>query len=199
MGEGKEHSSSETPDVSHIHTPGVAHEESDVKVSSVAWFTVGLAALVLLTGLLMWGMFRLFARTEERKEPPPSSLTQEKKPESANPEEMFPEPRLQRTPLQDLQRYRDEEKGKLKEYGWVDQNAGIVRIPIEEAKKKLVKQGLPYRQPSEPGVVILDPSSAIKAALRVTTTEGTDGPRQGSKSNTGSKGAKSGNPPREKR
>ena len=178
MGEGKEHRSSETPDVSHIHTPGVAHEESDVKVGSVAWFTAGLAVLVLLTGLLMWGMFRLFARTEERKEPPPTSLTQEKKPESGNPEEMFPEPRLQRTPLQDLERYRDEEKGKLKEYGWVDQNAGIVRIPVEEAKKKLVKQGLPFRQP--------------------TSGDETVGGRE-PKSNTGSTAATSGSPPQGRR
>jgi hypothetical protein len=151
MGKDKGHSSKETPDVSHIHTPGVAHEESDVKVSNVAWFTAGLAVLVLLTGVLMWGMFRFFAQTEEKKEPPPTSLTREKKPESGNPEEMFPEPRLQTRPLQDLEHYRDGQKKRMEEYGWVDQSAGIVRIPVEEAKKRLVKRGLPFRKPQEPG------------------------------------------------
>jgi cytoskeletal protein RodZ len=152
---------SETPNVSHIHTPGVAHEESDVKVSSVAWFTAGLAVLIVVTGVLMWGMFRFFARTEARKEPPPSSLTEEKKPQSSNPEEIFPEPRLQRRPLQDLQQYREEEGKRLTSYGWVDQGSGVVRIPIEDAKKRLVEQGLPFRQAAagnEPG-----PSQGAKA------------------------------------
>ena len=136
----------QTPDVSHIHTAGVAHEESGVEVGGVAWFTAGLALLMVLTAVLMWGMFRFFARTEHKKEPPPTSLTREKKPEGDNPELMFPEPRLQQHPALDLKQYRDDENEKLTKYGWVDPATGVVRIPIEEAKKKLLKQGLPYRQ-----------------------------------------------------
>ena len=136
----------ETPDVSHIHTAGVGHEESDVEVGGVAWFTAGLALLMIVTGVLMWGMFRFFNRTEHGKEPPPTSLTREKKPESGNPELMFPEPRLQQHPALELQQYRDEENEKRKTYAWVDESAGVVRIPIEDAKKKLLKQGLPFRQ-----------------------------------------------------
>ena len=135
-----------TPNVSHIHTEGVAHEESDVEVGGVAWFTAGLAALMILTAVLMWGMFRFFARTEHRKEPPPTSLMREKKPEGADPESMFPEPRLQQLPIIDLQKYREEENDKLTKYGWVDPATGVVRIPIDQAKQKLLKQGLPYKQ-----------------------------------------------------
>ena len=141
----------ETPDVSHIHTPGVAHEESDVKVGGVALFTAGLAALMVLTGVLMWGMFNFFSTTEHRKEPPPTSRSREKKPEGGNPEDMFPEPRLQRLPVRDLQEFRAQEEEKLTTYGWVDPNAGIVRIPIEEAKKRIEKQGLPYQQSLQMG------------------------------------------------
>jgi hypothetical protein len=136
-----------TPDVSHIHNVGVEHEHSDVNVGSVAWFTAGLAGLMLLTGVLMWGMFNLFARTEQRREPPPTSLTREKKPESGNPEEMFPEPRLQKRPVEDLQNYRAGEDAKVNSWGWVDPNAGVVRIPVEEAKKKLIQKGLPVAPP----------------------------------------------------
>src|SRR5258705_13209465 len=99
MSEGKEDNPHrKTPNVSHIHAAGVAHEESAVEVSGVAWFTAGLAALMVLTAALMWGMFRFFARTEHIKEPPPTSLTREKKPESTGPES-FPEPRLQQHPI----------------------------------------------------------------------------------------------------
>ena len=145
-GTNEEDPNHKTPDVSHIHTSGVAHEESDVEVGGVAWFTVGLALLIVLTAVLMWAMFRFFGTTEHKKEPPPTSLTREKKPESGNPELMFPEPRLQQHPALELQQYRDEENEKLTKYGWVDPAAGVVRIPVEEAKKKLLKQGLPYRQ-----------------------------------------------------
>ena len=34
----------------------------------------------------------------------------------------------------------------LDSYGWVDKNAGIVRIPIDEAMKLTLQRGLPTRQ-----------------------------------------------------
>jgi hypothetical protein len=100
---------------------------------------------MVVTAVLMWGMFRFFAKAEHKKEPAPTSLTREKKPESENPELLFPEPRLQQHPTLDLQQYREEEDAKLKDYGWADPATGAVRIPIEDAKKKLLKQGLPFR------------------------------------------------------
>jgi hypothetical protein len=56
-----------------------------------------------------------------------------------------PEPRLQTSPREDLQNFREQEDTVLKSYGWVDRNAGIVRIPIEEAMKLTVQRGLPTR------------------------------------------------------
>ena len=153
-----------TPDVSHIRTPGIAHEESDVKVGGVAWFTAGLAALMVVTAVLMWGMFRFFARTEHGKEPPPTSLTREKKVEGGDPEAMFPEPRLQQHPILELQQYRAEENDKLKQYGWVDPATGVVRIPIEDAKKRLLKQGLPYRQAPQAPPAIESPKQGSRTA-----------------------------------
>ena len=158
MSEGKEDKPHrKTPNVSHIHTAGVAHEESDVEVGGVAWFTAGLAALMILTAALMWGMFRFFAKTEHIKEPPPTSLTREKKPESSDPESIFPEPRLQQHPILELQKYRDDENRMLTTYGWLDPAKGVVRIPIEDAKKRLLKQGLPYRQASQAPAAIEAP------------------------------------------
>jgi hypothetical protein len=145
MSENKHHED-ETPDVSYIKNIDVAHEESDVSVSAVAKFTVGLAVVVGLTCLVMWGMFSLFAETEQRKEPPPTTLMREKKPEPERPEDLFPEPRLQRNPIQDLDAYQREKVEALNSYGWVDAEAGLVRIPIAEAKKRLLEKGLPHRQ-----------------------------------------------------
>jgi hypothetical protein len=68
-----------TPDVSHIHNEGVAHEASDVNVGAIAKFTVGLLAFTLLTLLLMW-MFKGFLEKQAEARPddqlPPMALTE---------------------------------------------------------------------------------------------------------------------------
>ena len=48
---------------------------------------------------------------------------------------MPPEPRLQTNPREDLSELRASEDELLDSYGWVDKNAGVVRIPIDEAMK----------------------------------------------------------------
>jgi hypothetical protein len=39
---------------------------------------------------------------------------------------------------------------QLNTYGWVDEQNGIVRIPIEDAKRLLIQRGLPTRQQKKP-------------------------------------------------
>ncbi|MBZ9762424.1 hypothetical protein LB553_16290 [Mesorhizobium sp. CA8] len=52
-------------------------------------------------------------------------------------------PDLQTTPQQDLTVFRAEEDRQLKTLGWVDRNAGIARIPIDDAMWAVVSHGLP--------------------------------------------------------
>ena len=56
-----------------------------------------------------------------------------------------PEPRLQTDPRQDLADMRAKEDEVLGSYGWVDKNAGVVRIPIDAAMKLTLERGLPAR------------------------------------------------------
>ena len=57
-----------------------------------------------------------------------------------------PGPRLQTNPRDDMRELRARDEEILTSYGWVDKNAGIVRIPIDEAMKLVVQRGLPARQ-----------------------------------------------------
>ena len=50
-------------------------------------------------------------------------------------------------PLQEIKEIRKSSESELNHYSWVDQNSGIVRIPIEEAKKLVLQRGLPVRPP----------------------------------------------------
>ena len=50
-----------------------------------------------------------------------------------------PEPRLQVSAPKDLEQYEAAQEEILNNYGWVDQKAGIVRIPIDRAMDILVQ------------------------------------------------------------
>jgi len=60
----------------------------------------------------------------------------------------FPEPRLEANERTELNGFRSEEDQKLDTYGWVDQKAGVVHIPIEQAMQIVAQRGLPVRPPS---------------------------------------------------
>jgi hypothetical protein len=63
----------------------------------------------------------------------------------------FPEPRLQVAPQEDLAAFRAREESVLHSYGWIDRQAGVVRIPIERAMDIIAQRGLPVRgQPNAP-------------------------------------------------
>ena len=48
-------------------------------------------------------------------------------------------------PAQELQQWRAAEEESLRSYGWVNKEAGIVRIPIARAMELLAERGLPSR------------------------------------------------------
>ncbi|UCI09674.1 hypothetical protein [Mesorhizobium sp. B1-1-8] len=64
-------------------------------------------------------------------------------------------PDLQITPKQDLASLRAEADRQLKMLGWVDRNAGIAHIPIDDAMWAVVSNGLPDW--SEPGAAAAAP------------------------------------------
>lgn len=82
----------ETPDVSHIKNVDVTHEASDVSVSGILKFVVGLTIFAVVVHVLMWGLFRFLNSQEAGKEPPPGPMAmteQERRP---------PDPKLQSAP-----------------------------------------------------------------------------------------------------
>lgn len=130
----------DTLEVSEIHNPDVMHEPSDVGVRAVGWFLFWLLAGVLVVIVLMWALFRWLESRERTAEPPPLSRL------GAGQERLPPEPRLQLAPgheihpLEDYQQFRAAEETRLNSYGWVNQAAGNVHIPLAEAKRKFLEQ-----------------------------------------------------------
>ena len=78
-------------------------------------------------------------------------------------------PRLQTQPFKDIYTLRESEREKLTTYGWVDQSAGIVRMPIEDALRILSERGgvpVGVQTPAGLNQVVQDSSSGRTAAPR---------------------------------
>jgi hypothetical protein len=124
----------------HTDNPTVHHEESDVNIRAILGFAAGLLVFAIVIHIAMWGLFRFFDAQASHQEPPtyPLAAKQEQR--------LPPEPRLQTNPRQDLVDLRTAEERTLTTYGWVDRNAGVVRIPIEQAMKLTIERELPARK-----------------------------------------------------
>ena len=123
----------------HTH-PESQHEESDVDFRAIITFGGGLLAVAIFVYVLIFGIFRFFDSREGVKvaaEYPLAAGQGHREP---------PEPRLQIDPRQDMADLRAKEDDLLGSYGWVDKNAGVVRIPIDAAMKLTLERGLPSRQ-----------------------------------------------------
>jgi hypothetical protein len=114
-------------------------EESDVNVVAVGKFGIALLLATLAAMALLFGVFRYFQASEGGKAI------------SVDPTKVFPHPQLQTAPVPDLKAVRAAEDQMLNSYGWVDQQKGVVRIPIARAMELVVRKGLPVRAAAPPG------------------------------------------------
>jgi hypothetical protein len=114
------------------------YERTDAKAG--ATFRAGLLILgvMFLTALVLVPMYRLLARVENAKQPPPAEVV---KTEMSEPVQSFP--RLVSSEPRVLADFRAQEDALLKSYGWVEKDKGIVRIPIEQAMRIVAERGLP--------------------------------------------------------
>jgi len=114
-------------------SPG--HETGDVNVWAIGRFGVILVVVIAISLTLLVGLFKFFQAKEAET---PVAV-------SVDPTKLFPEPRLQRTPVPDLKTIRAEEDQMLNTYGWVDPQKQLVRVPIDVAIDLLAKKGLSAR------------------------------------------------------
>ena len=156
-GNGKEHVT-ETPDVSHIKNVDVTYEHSDISIGGVLKFIIGLTVMAIVVQVLIWGMFRVLNAQEDKNDPKPGPMA------LSETERLPPEPRLQagkgysvegqnlelKEPEAELKVVQQKWKDVL-EHGPVDDKGQHYGMPIEEAKKKIVEQGLPARGDRETG------------------------------------------------
>jgi hypothetical protein len=134
-----------------LHNEDVAHEHSDVNVRAVLMFCFGLMAVVGIMMAAMYGLFWTFEGQAAANDPIVTPLA-----EPAG--QLPPEPRLLTDEPQNLQRFRMQEAEVLKN--------------IDDAKKRLLEQGLPVRAdaPADPWLGTYSPARGESSSGRAIPT-----------------------------
>lgn len=161
------------------------YEVTDVSVSGVAVFIVGLFISVGVFFVLCFGIGKVINSALIKHDGPSNkwntagaARSKELKNMESNPagEQMklqqltqtFPTPRLQTdNGMQDVVDLHEREDLLLDHYSWVNQSQGKVRIPIERAMELIAQRGLPVEQnngPKEP-LMFGDSKPTIQAPL----------------------------------
>jgi len=126
--------------------PELEYEHQDMSPSSVYAFLTGLAIAGILIYFVLWGLYRFLDHYERTHQPAQNPLVQtEADTRNVAPQaiQKFPQPRLEKNERVEINNFRLKEEQTLNSYGWVDQKAGVIRIPIDRAMALIAQQGLP--------------------------------------------------------
>jgi hypothetical protein len=122
-------------------------ERQDLTARGVFVFLISLAIGGVLVVFVVWGLYQFMDARQRSHQPPQSPLVKQAETDTriVPPDEIakFPEPRLERNERVEINDFRLKEEQTLNSYGWVDEKAGVVRIPIERAMQLLAQRGLP--------------------------------------------------------
>jgi hypothetical protein len=121
----------------------VSFEERDIKVGTIYWYLIALGLATVIALIVCIFILRFTSNLAASSDaPPPPSRTLIGK-------DFPPEPRLQGVPghttdpQKDLRQKLKADIDANEKLEWIDKNAGIVQIPVEDAMKIVAEKGLP--------------------------------------------------------
>jgi hypothetical protein len=123
-------------------TQSPGYERSDASPRGLIYFVLTIAAVLAVVSLFLIWLFKHYQKIEN-----PGSFV-------ATPFEAVqplpPPPRIQPDPSVDIRNYLQSQQNVLNTYGWIDRQAGIVRMPIDRAMELVLERGLPARSTNTP-------------------------------------------------
>jgi hypothetical protein len=155
------------------------YEHQDLSSTSIFAFLISLIVLGVLIQFVVAGTLHLFESYNRKHQPRQNPLVATRTvTRSVTPGDIqkFPQPRLENSERLELRDFREQEAQKLNSYGWVDQNAGVARIPIAQAMQLIVQRGLPIKP--QVGTV---PPSAVNTANQAAAKSDTSNQAAGKK------------------
>jgi hypothetical protein len=157
------------------HGPaGEGFERQDLTAQAVFGFLFSLVAGGVLVYFVVWGLYAFMDARQRSRQPQQSPLVKQVDTNTriVSPDEItkFPQPRLERNERVEINDFRLREEQTLNSYGWVDEKAGMVRIPIERAMQLVAQRGLSTTPKA--GTI---PSSAVNVANQAAQRSDTSG------------------------
>jgi len=131
-------------------------EHQDLQPSGILYFFLGLALSLLISIFGIRGVYAFLDHREKAEQPPVNPLvtnvpTDARHIPQGYPQSVFPNPKLEENERGQLNGILLQEENTLYSYGWIDEKAGTVRIPIERAMDLIAQRGLPVRPQSATG------------------------------------------------
>lgn len=173
-------------DHDELHNEDVAHEHSDINVRAILTSAVILIVVAAVSHVIIWLLFGWLERgamaVDMEVSPLAPAATEMPANTVATPEFAVGAtgPQLLTNEPMALERHYADQRTRLQGYGWVDQGAGVARIPIDEAKRLILERGLPVREGAEaPAFGVLPPSRGEASGGRAITTELPEPPARG--------------------
>jgi hypothetical protein len=170
------------PDETHHVNPGHGdYERRDIGAAGVLYFLGGLAIFAVIIHFFVVGMYDFLDKRTESLQAPVSPLVTNAPTDtrhlSTNYKEYlkqnFPAPQLEVDERTQLDKIRTDEADTLSTYGWVDQKAGTVRIPIDRAMDLIAQRGLPVRKDAGEGpAAAVSPAADMKMSNANTNAKG---------------------------
>lgn len=130
----------ETPE----RTSGVSHENEAFDFRLILWVGGGLAGTILLVLVVIW---LVLGDLEEYNAVPPGRISELALEEAARPLgerlDKVPGPRLEGIEREgranSIAAARQRFEARMKRYGWIDRDKGIVHVPIEKAMEDVLQ------------------------------------------------------------
>jgi hypothetical protein len=123
--------------------PQAVYGDSDINAQVILWVAGGLFTFVLVTYVVVGGLFHYFGDREARLNRDALPMASQ---DAARPAEerikAVPQPRLEGIEPATVAERRAADAARLERYGWVDEKQGIVHVPIDVAMKVLLEKKL---------------------------------------------------------
>lgn len=153
----------QTPDVSHVQNPDVAHEESDVNVKAILQFVGGLLVFGIIVSILMLLLYNYFESREakmEAKNPAGPMAFKEG-------EKLPAEPRLQVAPGFGVQIEKNTPVNaeEIKKIGNYDEKTGRVSLELNKPQAEMEVLNEIWKKQLEKGT--LDPNTGKTVGLTI--------------------------------
>lgn len=157
---------------------GTDFEREDLSTRGVFAFMIGLAVIGLVIYFIIIGMYTFLDKYERSQMATASPLVTSKGAISRvvtqdDMDKMFKDNGAPMLETNERGQFRDflvNQENQLNSYGWVDEKAGVARIPIDRAMKLMVERGLP--------VLPADRNAAAASATSKAPAQKTAAPKQ---------------------